>query len=675
MMTTDSLNIPITNHVATLLDDLIIWRTIGNKQTGNTRDTANIQQHGGAWMPADRSFDRILFWRTIENNSFQLFEYSMSHNLLHNALQIQFGMPTTVLPNVFIVELPDRQEICLMFATHIGIYRWILKHPTISNSEQLEQSQSILADITDDYLNNRNHFYRHDLQSYTQVTCAYTNDHLIYALFNEMETIILRFDNQDYLNSPQQLTFPKRQSTGLFNFLWNPNKSLSSNQQNQPLIAGQTTIIYSTMTMTIILYDNSLLRFLSDQLDTILYEYNLSVDLPRLSSKVQTKMFLDYCQYETFSDELVTRLFVIIDSNDILHILIYEFQYDERNNFKYSLYQNKSYTKSIQSIDHSHLPHGSSLTSITCTNDRLILHLLTNQNRSILLLIQYELKTNNHEQFIELPMDYNEKYINDESTTIDDIERRLNSPGQFTIDMFKDALWITFNLNLDELNQSWISLTQILQQLPIILQSLIRLSRLRLEKIQEKVLPYLQDLSQIYQVLLWLSSCGIESTTMTVNDRDLFIENLVYQQPYKTRIGNQSLLEQILVDNIQQEQLTLDAENWFETIHKYVDNLFSLLWPSNDFLIKYLPSRHQWTILDQYCGKLDWFKELNSSRQFFHALAFYRSGTNIETATRHLAAVLKELHTDPLLIEMFGKQPIPELFYIEWVCFRMRKIQ
>ncbi len=63
-----------------------------------------------------------------------------------------------------------------------------------------EQAQSILADITDDYLNNRNHFYRHDLQLYTQVTCAYTNDHLIYALYNEMETIILRFDNQDHLS-------------------------------------------------------------------------------------------------------------------------------------------------------------------------------------------------------------------------------------------------------------------------------------------------------------------------------------------------------------------------------------------------------------------------------------------------------------------------------------------
>ena len=54
-------------------------------------------------------------------------------------------------------------------------------------------------------------------------------------------------------------------------------------------------------------------------------------------------------------------------------------------------------------------------------------------------------------------------------------------------------------------------------------------------------------------------------------------------------------------------------------------------------------------------------------RQFFHALAFYRSGTNTETATRHLAAVLKELHTDPLLTKMFGRKAAPEIFYIEWV--------
>ncbi|CAF4434124.1 unnamed protein product, partial [Adineta steineri] len=121
----------------------------------------------------------------------------------------QFGVSTTVLPNVFIVELPDRKEICLMFVTHIGVYRWILKHPTLSNIGQLEQPQSILADITDDYLNNRNHFYRHDLQLYSQVTCAYTNDHLIYALYNEIETIILRFDNEDHLSSPQQIIFSK----------------------------------------------------------------------------------------------------------------------------------------------------------------------------------------------------------------------------------------------------------------------------------------------------------------------------------------------------------------------------------------------------------------------------------------------------------------------------------
>lgn len=184
-------------------------------------------------------------------------------------------------------------------------------------------------------------------------------------------------------------------------------------------------------------------------------------------------MFLDYCQYETLSDELITRLFIINDSNDLLQLLIYEFQYDESNNLKFSLYQNKSYTKSIQSNDHSHLPNGSSLTSITCTNDRLLLHLLTKQNRPILLLIQYEIKSTYCEQIIELPMDYDHKYLNDESTTIDDIQRRLNSPGQFTIDMIKEALWITFNLNLDELGQTWTSLAQVLEQLPIIMQSLV----------------------------------------------------------------------------------------------------------------------------------------------------------------------------------------------------------
>lgn len=105
-------------------------------------------------MPADRSFDRILFWlikikfrhfkihifcfrRTVENNTFQLFEYSMSRNLLHNALQIQFGIATNVLPNVFIVELPELQQIYIMLATHIGIYRWILKHPTLNGIGQL----------------------------------------------------------------------------------------------------------------------------------------------------------------------------------------------------------------------------------------------------------------------------------------------------------------------------------------------------------------------------------------------------------------------------------------------------------------------------------------------------------------------------------------------------------
>ena len=71
-------------------------------------------------------------------------------------------------------------------------------------------------------------------------------------------------------------------------------------------------------------------------------------------------------------------------------------------------------------------------------------------------------------------MDSSGIYLNDDSTTIDEIERRLNSPGQFTIDMIKDAFWITFNFNLDEYNQSCTSLTQILQQLPANLQNLVR---------------------------------------------------------------------------------------------------------------------------------------------------------------------------------------------------------
>jgi hypothetical protein len=69
----------------------------------------------------------------------------MSRNLLHNALQIQFGVATTVLPNVFIVELPDRQQICLMFVTHIGIYRWILKHPILTGVGQLVRKKNPIS--------------------------------------------------------------------------------------------------------------------------------------------------------------------------------------------------------------------------------------------------------------------------------------------------------------------------------------------------------------------------------------------------------------------------------------------------------------------------------------------------------------------------------------------------
>ena len=80
MTTTDLSHVAATQHVATLLDDLITWRTVGQRPAGkrlqnpdkgvftfgksllDARGTSNIQPHGGAWMPTDRSFDRILFW-------------------------------------------------------------------------------------------------------------------------------------------------------------------------------------------------------------------------------------------------------------------------------------------------------------------------------------------------------------------------------------------------------------------------------------------------------------------------------------------------------------------------------------------------------------------------------------------------------------------------------------
>lgn len=208
-------------------------------------------------------------------------------------------------------------------------------------------------------------------------------------------------------------------------------------------------------------------------MDTILHEHNISDDLGQTLTKSSKKMFIDYCQYETFADELITRLFIVVDGHDLVDLLIYEFQYDPRNNFVFTIYQNKAYSKNMNSNEHSHLPHGASLTSLTCTNDQLLLQFVTSQNRPLLLLVQYETKSNVHERFISLPIDKHSKYVNDDSASIDDIHQQLNSPGEFTIDMIKEALWITFNFNIDDFQQTSTSVQQILQQLPTILQTLV----------------------------------------------------------------------------------------------------------------------------------------------------------------------------------------------------------
>jgi hypothetical protein len=142
------------------VNDLACKQRIALIREISLRHTRNIEYPTAWWcLGAHRSFIRsnlilvslfssvavseefsslcCLCRRTVENNSFQVVEYSMSRNLSQNAVQLHFGAPTNVLPNVFVVELPDRQELCMMFATHIGVYRWILKHLIVAGVGQL----------------------------------------------------------------------------------------------------------------------------------------------------------------------------------------------------------------------------------------------------------------------------------------------------------------------------------------------------------------------------------------------------------------------------------------------------------------------------------------------------------------------------------------------------------
>lgn len=50
-------------------------------------------------------------------------------------------------------------------------------------------------------------------------------------------------------------------------FFLENSKSNQLNHANQSLITGQTTMFYGTTALTIVLYDNGLLRFLSEQVN------------------------------------------------------------------------------------------------------------------------------------------------------------------------------------------------------------------------------------------------------------------------------------------------------------------------------------------------------------------------------------------------------------------------
>ena len=71
-------------------------------------------------------------------------------------------------------------------------------------------------------------------------------------------------------------------------------------------------------------------------------------------------------------------------------------------------------------------------------------------------------------------------------------------------------------------------------------------------------------------------------------------------------------------------------------------------------MLSYLLGRHQWTILDQYCNKFDWFEELNAAsekpsrpRIFKHAMRIGREHIGALINTLAIAYVGASL---PLLL-------------------------
>ncbi|CAF1067836.1 unnamed protein product, partial [Didymodactylos carnosus] len=475
------------SYVASVLSDVLNWRTINFKGVSSDVKLVGCQPFGGAWIQPEVSLDRILFWRTVDNNYFEIFEYSFQRNLKSSALRCGFGS-YAVLPNLFVVELQYKKQILLMFATQNGVYKWILKHPL---SNELDSTTSILNDITDDYLNDRPNFYRYNLQTYSQVTCLYTEEHSIYAFFNEMEVSILRFDKNE-LNNPVQFTFPKRQNSGLLNFFWSTKSNKNNSVQQDAIITSHKTFPYNNMLMTTVLYDNGQLRILTEELEHIIHEYNISVDLlkhyresPNLA---KSKMFLDYCQYELHDNNsvnLITRLLVAIDFNDSIHLFIYELYFNSSSTFTFTLFKSKVYRKE-QSLN-CLIPPSSSMNSLSFTNEFILLNFISNQSLPVLIMIQYDQTYFNIYSIptpnISLPIDLSNSILSKQNSTadsmiedtvlsIDDIEQRLSYPGTFSMDMLKEGLWITFNINLDEYEQQWTSLAQILKQLPPILQSL-----------------------------------------------------------------------------------------------------------------------------------------------------------------------------------------------------------
>ncbi len=120
----------------------------------------------------------------------------------------------------------------------------------------------------------------------------------------------------------------------------------------------------------------------------------------------------------------------------------------------------------------------------------------------------------NNDQLIEILQSIYDKY----SLKINSNEINNNNNNIFTSKIARRLLVLVF---VEQCHEKINQITCLNKLFPLIFRSnQIKINSHRAEILQDKILPYLQDLLQIYQILLWISSCGIESSSLSIKIDD-----------------------------------------------------------------------------------------------------------------------------------------------------------